>query len=222
MSGRLPSVRIVLLTCCLPLLWQAPAYAQDIEIEITEVPYREVHAFGSPWFDLGGVHDVTGGGQTIDARYSGMGLRIWGARQDRDIQLQLAIGYNQYRVEELGATDLVSVSVFDMMWGGRYYPRYPTFGLARTLAARATFFAEGGLAMGTTPSFFAPTVVMGAGLAISGRSNPSGVLLEIVYRPLTQDVTHEYDTGPPLYDEEKFPLTLNPAWNVRLSFVIAP
>lgn len=222
MSGRLPIVRTVLLPCCLAILCQTQAYSQDIEIEITEVPYREVYAFGSPWFDLGGGHDVTGNGQTIDARYTGMGMRIWGARQDRDIQLQLAIGFNQYRVEELGFPDLVSVSVLDMMWGGRYYPRYPTFGLSRTLAVRATFFAEGGLAMGTNPSFFAPVVVMGAGIAVSSRDNPSGVMLEIVYRPLIQDITHEYDTGFPTYITEKYTLTLNPSWNVRLAFLIAP
>ncbi|MFC1629159.1 hypothetical protein ACFL3H_08620 [Gemmatimonadota bacterium] len=222
MTKRLPSVLAVLLPCCLVILYQTPAYSQDIEIEITEVPYREVYAFGSPWFDFGGGHEVTGNGETIDASYTGMGLRIWGARQDRDIQLQLAIGFNQYRIEELEITDLTSISVLDMMWGGRYYPRYPTFGLGGRLAARATFFAEGGLAMGTNPSFFAPVAVIGAGFAVSSWDNPSGVMLEIVYRPLTQDVTYEYDTGFPDYNTVKSPLTLNPSWNVRLAFVIAP
>ncbi len=222
MSGRAPLAHIVLLTCCLSLLWQAPAYSQDIEIEITEVPYREVYAFGNPWFDFAGGHEVAGDGQTIDAGYTGLGLRIWGARQDRDIQLQLAVGFNQYLVEDLGITDLRTVSVLDMMWGGRYYPRLPTFGLAGTFAVRATFFVEGGLAMGTSPSFFAPTVVMGAGFSISGRENPSGVLLEIVYRPLSQNLEHEYDTGFPSFITEKYPLTLNPAWSVRFGFVLAP
>jgi hypothetical protein len=222
MSLRATAAPVVLITCFLTLVWQSPASSQDIEIEITEVPYREVHAFGSPWFDFGGAHDVAGETATVDADFAGFGLRIWGARQDRDIQMQLAVGFNQYRVEDLAITDLRTVSVLDMMWGGRYYPRYPTFGVGRSLAVRATFFAEGGLAMGTSPSFFAPVVDFGAGFAISGRENPSGLMVEIVYRPLIQDVTYEYDTGPPLYDELSEALTLETGWSIRLGFVIAP
>jgi hypothetical protein len=222
MSLRPTAAPVVLITCFFTLAWQSPASSQDIEIEITEVPYQEVYAFGSPWFDFGGGHDVAGDAQTVDAGFAGFGFRIWGAREDRDIQLQLAVGFNQYRVEDLNITDLRTVSVFDMMWGGRYFPRYPTFGLGRSLAARATFFAEGGLAMGFNPDMFAPTVVFGGGLSFSGRQNPGGVMLEIVYRPLTQDLEHETDSGFPTYITTKYPLTLDPAWSVRFSFVIAP
>lgn len=192
-------------------------------VEITEVPYRETRAFMAVHYELSGVQNVErmSDARTLALPQVGFGIRMMSAK-DRNIQGEFEIGYRRMDLKEFqpASSDPQVIGVGTVHFGGRYYPRYPTFGLGRSIGVRVTASAAGGYGMDMSDNGYdnatsgaTHRAISGfdvrttAGLVFSGRTDPSGVTAEVVYRPISM-------TG------ERF--SMDPSWNVRLGFQFAP
>jgi hypothetical protein len=134
-------------------------YYDHLDITYTEVPYKPVYAFLGINFEAAG------------ASQNGMSITMTSARE-QDLQFEVMLDYR--KVKEL--------SVFDIMLGGTYLPRYPTFEIG--LPARLKISALGGLAMGNEEMGMG--MLLSTGLLFSfGREEANGILLALNYRPGT-------------------------------------
>jgi hypothetical protein len=200
-----------------------PAAAQDpIRIEITEVPYVKPHAFLRIHFEFTGKQEFfhEDWGTTQKDPYLGFGFGLISAR-DTDIQLESNFSYQRYKVDKLGMpADNNMLHELDMQVGGRFYPRYPTFGLGK-IPVRLTFSALAGLGW-TFPAglddFFGLSMMMSAGLSISSGNNPSGLLIEVVYRPLTNTFKAQKELDGIYYGR----ITQKPAIGFRIAWLFGP
>lgn len=193
--------------------------AQVIQVEITEVPYEAPYAFLAFHYGFGGNQTVErkSGGASATTPQTEYSLRIQGAR-DTNIQAEIELGYRKIDLENLGDSEGLSFTSVGL--GGRYYPRYPTFGLGSGLAGRLTASALGGFTYSGnrsttdllgqevfTDGSFSTDLRLTAGLAFSGREEPSGLTAEIVYRPNSAS-NLEYSAEP--------------AWAIRIGFLFGP
>lgn len=191
------------------------AAAETIDVRITEVPYRPTVAFLHFYLEAVGPASVTlQDGTEHSVAQVGTGLRIQSARNDRDIQFDAIIGYRRMETFSLGIGK-DTLGFFDIELGGRYFPVKPTFGLGTT-AFRLTAGASGGLTVGAATDL---TVQVNAGLTVSWGKNPSGLMLELVYRPLTQKATY-FPEDDPLSDEES--ARISSGWTIRAGFLFGP
>jgi len=130
----------------------------DVDVTYTEVPYRPVYAFLGLAFEAGSG-DMVGGALTMTSA------------RDRDIQLTAHVGYRSFSSANTGS--------FDILVGGTYFPRKPTFMLDE-MPVRLRMSALGGFGMSESMFF---TMCMSAGLVFSSGNDPSGFLTELAFWP---------------------------------------
>jgi hypothetical protein len=187
----------------------------QITIEITEVPYTQPHAFLSVNFETAGAQNVIRASDKSEflVPQTGFALSMFGAH-DTNVQLEMAFAYRRLDLSSISGAQNIGLGSFHI--GGRLYPRYPTFGLGSSIAVRVTGSALGGYAF----DFGDSTVTAGnsgivsgldaqisAGLAFSGRSEPSGLTAEVVYRPTE-------------LSGQRF--SVKPSWALRFGFLFGP
>lgn len=166
--------------------------AQPIEIRITEVPYEPPPiVFNRVHFDIGGKQtcETDSIGTVRNARSQiGFGFGVISTR-DSDIQLESRFSYRKVDLSNLNIPGVAKHQDFTILVGGRYFPRYPTFGLSKSTPVRMTFAAIGGLNMRGQgfADQMAFDMILNAGIVISQSDNPSGVMFEFQYRPITSD-----------------------------------
>jgi hypothetical protein len=204
------------------VLWAVPPVrAQEpIRIEITEVPYRPVYAFLRVHFEFAGkqefLHQEWQTTQKDD--FMGFGIGLISAK-DSDIQFESNISYQRYKSNLLGVPDFDMLHELDIQLGGRFFPRYPTFGLGK-IPVRLTFSALGGIGLLMPNGYdikYDLSVLLSAGLMISSGSNASGFLIEVVYRPLTTSFKLDTAEGAYLGMIDK-----KPSIGIRLAWLFAP
>lgn len=221
---RFPSalrpIVLILAGWSLVLLLPAPARAQ-IEIEITEVPYRPVYAFLRAHFEFGGKQEILHQEWLTNQKDSfiGFGIGLISAKRS-DIQFESNISYERFKVDKIGIGDLRSLSELDIQLGGRYLPRFPTFGLGR-IPVRLTFSALAGLGLFFAGSYDITTMEMSmiltGGLMISSGDSGSGFLLEFIYRPLEPNLKVSGIGGP-----DYGTLALKPSFGFRVAWLFGP
>ena len=195
MSQRLVPVLLSLVGALLVY----PARAEKLEIEITEVPYREVYAFLSTYVETA-------------PQETGMGVRVQSAR-DSDFQLDLITGLRRIDVQRSAlSTAADRLHFVEGQIGGRYFPRRPTFGFGRT-AVRVMAGAAGGVTFLDTLDF---NMVLTAGLAFSRWDDPSGITLELIFRPMEQTATY-FDNNA-----NEHGIVIAPSWAIRVGFLFGP
>jgi len=129
----------------------------DVDVTYTEVPYRPVYAFLGVAFETG--NDQAGGALTMTSA------------RERDIQFTAHVGYRSFTSAKTGS--------FDVLVGGTYFPRKPTFMLDE-MPVRLRMSALGGMGM-SEGMFF--TMCVSAGLVFSSGNDPSGFLTELAFWP---------------------------------------
>lgn len=172
------------------LLISTSIFSQDLDIRITEVPYNPPYAFMRIHFDFAGSQpvEILSDNSVVNARSQlGFGIGLISAKES-DIQFEYRFSYRMVDLSNLNL-GLNKHSDFDIILGGRYYPRYPTFGLSKNTPVRVTLAALGGLDMrgAQFADQMAIDVILNAGLVISSKDNPSGLMVEFQYRPLGSD-----------------------------------
>jgi len=167
-------------------------FAQPFEIRITEVPYEPPPiVFNRVHFDIGGKQEceIDSIGTVRNARSQiGFGFGIISTR-DSDIQIESRFSYRKVDLSNLNIAGVSRHQDFTILAGGRYFPRYPTLGLSKNTPVRLTFAAIGGLNMrgqGIADQT-AFDVLLNAGFVLSQNDNPSGIMFEFQYRPITSD-----------------------------------
>ncbi|MBN2199319.1 MAG: hypothetical protein JW747_05655 [Candidatus Aminicenantes bacterium] len=219
-------VLLILAGFGLALVFSAPSAAgEKIEIEITEVPYRPVHAFLRIHFEFIGKQEIVHQEWQTSQKdgYLGFGLGLISAR-DTDFQYESNLSYERYKTDLIGIPDLDYVSQFNFQIGGRYLPRYPTFGIGR-MAARLTFSALGGAGLifpGSYDMGYELSMILAAGLMISSGDNPSGILIEFVYRPLESGFKVNSWQESALDEVYWGKLIKKPAWGIRIAWIFGP
>ena len=185
----------------------------QIRVEITEVPYTAPYAFLGFFFETGGAQNVirTSDMAEIATPQSGFGLRMHSAR-DRNVQLEFEFGYRKLDLTGAGA-GAQDIGLMSFHLGGRLHPRFPQFGLGNNIAVRVTGSALGGYAFDMADTTYdggnagGMDIKMSAGLAFSGRTDPSALTAEVVYRQSKL-------TGA------RF--SVQPSWALRFGFVFGP
>ena len=194
----------------------ASTASAQITVEITEVPYTKPHAFLGVHFETGGTQNVTRASDKAQftTPQTGFGLRMTSARET-NVQLEIAMDYRKLDLSAI-TPSAQNMGLGSFHIGGRLFPRYPMFGLGKSIGVRVTGAALGGYAFD-----FADTTVsagdsgiaggldvqMSAGLAFSGRTDPSGLTAELVYRP-TELAGQRF--------------SVKPGWALRLGFQFSP
>ena len=101
--------------------------AEQIDVHITRVPYRESYALVAPYFGALGLQRVENDdGTTLSVSQIGGGVRVQSARRT-NIQLDLITGFRRIDVSEFGIPGQRNFNLWDILVGGRYYPLRPTF-----------------------------------------------------------------------------------------------
>jgi hypothetical protein len=193
-----------------------PALAgAQITVEITEVPYSKPYAFLGLHFETGGAQNVirTSDNNEFLVPQTGFGLNMFGAK-DSNLQLEMQVAYRKLNLSSISGAQNIGLGSFHI--GGRLYPRYPMFGLGNSIGVRFIGSALGGYAFDfadSTVSSGDSGVASGldvqatAGLAFSGRTEPTGLTAELVYRPSEL-------TG------QRF--SVKPSWALRFGFLFGP
>jgi hypothetical protein len=151
----------LLLLNCLVVTCRAYDYSGKLDVTVTEVPYRPVHAFLGVNFQSTGSQ--LGGNMTMTS-----------ARQS-DFQFETMIGYRN-----LGTSPDSSLGSFDTMLGGAVFPRYPTFVLSN-MPVRLKISLLGGLGITNENMIF--SACAGASLVFSSGDDPSGLVIGAFYWP---------------------------------------
>lgn len=145
---------------------------------------------------------------------TGFGVRMQSA-QDRNMQLEIQLAYRKLDLTSAGA-GAQDMGLASFHLGGRIYPRLPQFGLGKNIGVRITGSALGGytydfadttVSAGDSGNAGGLDISLSAGLAFSGRTDPSGFMAEIVYRPSTLSGAR---------------FSVQPSWALRLGFVFGP
>jgi hypothetical protein len=198
------------------LMVSASLASAQITVEITEVPYSRPYAFLGVHFETAGAQNVirASDNSEILAPQTGFGIKMHGAKET-NVQLEMAFGYRKIDLTSIAGAQSIGLGTFHI--GGRLYPRYPIFGLGRNIGVRVTGSALGGYAFDFADSTVSGSgdsghvggldVEMSAGLAFSGRTEPSGLTAEVVYRP-TQ------------LSGQRF--SVKPSWALRFGFLFGP
>lgn len=188
------------------------AFSQEqIDIRITEVPYREPYAFLRLHFDFAGqqkVKDLTTNTTDLARSQLGLGLGLISAKQT-DIQMESRVSFRTVDISNItNATR--RHNDFNILLGGRYLPRYPTFSIGKKTPVRLTFSALGGLNMrgASIADQLTYDVLLDVGLFFSQSDNPSGLMFEFQYRPLGSDAIVNF--------------YLTPSWCFSVSWIIGP
>ncbi len=161
----------------------------QIDIRITEVPYvAPAPILTRLSFEMGGKQpcEVDSVSTVRNAR-SQFGISFGSiSTKDSDIQAEMRIAYRLTDLSNLKISGISKHQDFNILLGGRYFPRYPTFGLSNKTPVRITLAALGGLNMRGQgfADQMAIDVILNAGFVISQNDNPSGIMLEFQYRPL--------------------------------------
>jgi hypothetical protein len=132
-------------------------YYHHVEIEVTEVPYKPVDAF------LG--LNLQGGSAS-----SGGNITLTSARAS-DVQFETLVGYRNLITKE---GESGTVGSFDVMLGGAYFPRYPSFAIF-DMPVRLKTSLLGGMSMASEGMFFSACFSMY--LIFSSGDDPSGMTL---------------------------------------------
>ena len=188
----------------------------QITVEITEVPYTKPHAFLGVHFETGGAQNVIRASDKAEfvTPQTGFGIRMTSARES-NVQLELGVGYRKLDLSAI-TPSAQNIGLGSFHIGGRLFPRYPVFGLGKGIGVRIVGAAVGGYAFdfsdttvtaGSSGAAGGLDVEMSAGLAFSGRTDPSGLTAEFVYRPTE-------------LSGERF--SVKPGWAIRLGFQFAP
>jgi hypothetical protein len=203
---------------CLVLIFPVPGLAHDpVRIEITEVPYRPVHALLRVHFEFAGRQEIFHQeGQTFqEDPFIGFGAGLISARNSA-VQFETNIGYERFKAGKLGFPGLNLVHELDLQLGGRYFPRYPTFRLGRT-PVRLTFSTLAGLGWYFPSSYsdvLGLSMILTAGLAVSSGDSASGFLIELIYRPLEANFAVEtIEAG--VFGT----LVMKPAFGIRIAWL---
>jgi hypothetical protein len=185
------------------------AQEETINLRITEVPYQPVYAFFRTSFDLGIQQKVDFNHATFKARNQlGFSIGLISCKES-DIQFETRIGYRQVDLSNIDSVPANKHYDLDIMLGGRYYPRYPTFALSKNTPVRLTFSGIGGLCLrGNDLTNMGLTVALSAGFVFSQKDNPSGIMLEAQYRPLGSNAI----AG----------VYLHPAWLLSIAWLFGP
>ena len=209
----------IYLLCFLFFISSLSCAYDKLEIEITEVPYRETYAFLGTSFKLGGAPGVSLPDFEDIAKYTaeeiGFSVYMMSARDDRDLQFLTVIGYSKIDVEEMHITNLDSINCLDIMIGGKYFPRYPTFSLSK-MPVRLTLSGVGGLGM-IMEGTMGLAMEFKLGLVFSSKDNPSGFTLEVGYRP-----SFKFDYEPDYVSENAISIKTGSAVFFSAGFLFAP
>jgi hypothetical protein len=205
----------------LVLFFPAPVLAHDpIRVEVTEVPYRPVHALLRVHFEFAGRQDIfRQEGQLAQKDFFiGFGAGLISARNS-DVQFETNISYERFKADKLGFSGLNTVHELDLQLGGRYFPCYPTFRMGR-IPVRLTFSALGGLGW-YFPSSYSDvldfSMILTAGLAVSSGDSASGFLVELIYRPLETNLAVE------TIEAGAFgALVMKPSFSIRIAWLFGP
>jgi hypothetical protein len=199
----------LLLLCFSALVPGGRTRAESIDVTITEVPYREVHAFLHLDGELGPLKGGTGGVSNREGRHIGARLGLMSARRT-NLQFVTALGWRRLELKRPeGGEDRRNVG--ELMLGGRFYPLTPTFALGN-LVVRLTASAAGGVVLGT--SLMDLSAYAGAGFTVGMGDDPSALAVELIYRPLG------FTMGDAELDEEV--LKVEPSWGIRAGFLFGP
>ena len=139
--------------------------------------------------------------------------------RNSDLQLESNISYERFKTDKLLLPDLTTLHELEVQLGGRFLPRYPTFGLGK-IPVRLTFSALGGLGWmfpGPYNFIFDVSMILTAGLHISSGDNPSGFLIEAIYRPLASTLKMEN-----LDDGSFWNVSKKPCVGIRIAWLFAP
>jgi hypothetical protein len=194
----------------------APAASAQITVEITEVPYSRPYAFLGLHFETGGAQNVIRASDKaeIAVPQTGFGIRMTGARET-NVQLEMSINFRKLDLSAI-TPNAQNMGLGSFHIGGRLFPRHPIFGIGRSIAVRPTGAALGGYAFdfsdstvnaGDSGAAKGLDVQVSAGLAFSGRTDPSGLTAEAVYRPTQL-------TG------QRF--SVKSGWSIRIGFQFSP
>lgn len=136
------------------------------------------------------------------------------------------MNYERYRADQFGLShEGEYLHALDLHLGGRYFPKFPTFGVGGAksgLAFRLTFSATGGASLlipqnTDLSSVWAISAELTAGLAITTGDSPSGIMVECVYRPLSNTLNFKTSEGSPFAS-----LVMKPVLALRLTLVFGP
>ena len=197
MAPGMPKRRGLTACACACALWLAPtrALADTYKIELTEVPYRDPGAVFVGFYVEGlGIQAVAAeGGRRLDnAAQLGIGLRVHSARRSV-LQLEAVADYRRVSIADLGLVGLRNLHFAGVSLGARLFPLRPTFALG-DVATRLTGSLAGGATLGSEGAVNLE-VDLTAGLCFSLGDDPSGLSVEVVYRPLPMDVGYSPDDG---------------------------
>lgn len=177
--------KIFLTLACVLSFYAIWGQDETIHIKITEVPYQPVTAFLRVSFDVGLQQKVEWKNTSYSARNQiGFALGLISSKES-DIQFETRLGFRQVDISNIDSVPFRKYYDFDILVGGRYFPRYPTFALSKTTPVRLTFSTVGGLSLsGNDLTSMGFSTIFTGGLIVSQKDNPSGVLLELQYRLL--------------------------------------
>lgn len=191
-----------------------PAAAETIHIEYTEVPYRAPYAFLNLHFDALGPVTATQGAFSVKAPLFGFGLTLMSVR-DSNLQFLIELGYRHFDTSRLKIQGAESFGAFDLMLGGRFYPRKPPLAFGPLVLRPTVSLSAGGGLVGTAANAL---VVLTGGFAFGLDDDPNALLLEFVYRPLSEDAGYAL---PGLTTDEGR-VALGSSWSIRFSFLFGP
>jgi hypothetical protein len=182
----------------------ATAAAETIDINVTEVPYRETYAFLGLDAEFVGTGEAVTSAQTTDKiGHLAFLLRMQSARR-RTFELEIQLGVQRFSLKSLG---LGTLYAFELNLGGRIFPLTPLFALKR-LGIRPTGSITVGGYLGDGTEGLAASLT--AGLAFSFGEDTTGMMIEAVYRPLAYSLSSET------------PVDVTPTISMRLGFFFGP
>ncbi len=134
-------------------------------------------------------------GEETFGSQAGYGLWLMTAGE-RNYQYLAGLGIRRLDSSGLGIEILRQVMILEVPFGARYFPRAPTFRVGRSLSCRATLGIEAALAFGIHGGYGVDLpLTLSGGLATSLGRRPSGLLLELAYRP-SATLLNYYPSGP--------------------------
>jgi len=212
----------VLLLCPPPVRAQGP-----LHVAITNVPYRDVFAFLFLHVEALGTQEFTNRNASVAQKdsYLGFGLGMFSAA-NTGFQLGWKGTYQRYKADRFGlAKPDGTLHCLDLHVGGRYFPKYPTFGFGKWesgLAFRLTFSAMAGVSLflpanSDINKLWSLSTDLTAGLAISTGNHPSGLMIECVYRPLSRTLNFQSASIGPFVT-----VLMKPALAFRLTYLFGP
>lgn len=196
-------------------LFAAPAFAETIRVEFTEVPYQRPYAFLGLHFEGLGTTSLTHRtSPSHNGKPLGFGLRMQSAH-DSNFQLELGMGLGRLDASALNLADKDAFETFELTIGGRIHPRKPLVALGSLVLRPTLGMAAGGATVGGGANLIA---ILSAGLIFGFTDDPNGLTVEFVYRPLPGEAKYRPSTAEANEEVVKFGST----WGIRLGFLFGP